>query len=290
MAKSKKPKVTSFATAPTIGGYAGPRNVTPAAPDLGLGKITTPIPINIGGSTITLPAPSLTPVQRTPVAPSLPPAQRTPVVSSKPTVNKSEEKKPLEWGFKGRKKTDILNEDPNDYTNVYREWNKLSKVAKEKPNTSLGIWLNNRIYDVENASPTTEMVVKKDIINSVNGEFKLLENEGVPRELTGKMFGNQLGMRYLNGKLIKLNYTYGDKIKNAELKKDNKEVRKIIQQKNIERDRIEEDWEKGWLRYYNELDKSQKETFQVLSDDWKGSPNELVDAVKALGRYDSGKK
>lgn len=88
MAKSKKPKATSFATAPTIG-YAGPRNITPAAPDLGLGKITTPIPINIGGSTITLPAPSLTPVQRTPVAPSLPPVQRTPIAPPTSIINKS---------------------------------------------------------------------------------------------------------------------------------------------------------------------------------------------------------
>lgn len=278
MAEKAKSILSYSKQAPKLG-Y---RLVTPLQQPIATRTKTPILPI-MGGVNINVPNPIMPSQQRTPI--NLPMADRlinrpAPIA---PVKDKSENKKPLEWGFKGRKKTDILNEDSNDFTNVYREWNKLSKVAKEKPNTSLGIWLNNRIYDVENASPTTDIIVKKDIINRINGEFIGLENEGVPRELTGKMFGNKLSMWYLNKNRININSTYDDKIRNAVLEnKGKKEIMEIIKQKNNEYDTLVKEWKKGWLRYYNELDKSQKETFDSLSEEWYGSPNELVDTVKSL--------
>ena len=218
LAKSKKPTVTSFATSPTISGYTGPKNVTPVAPDLGLGKITTPVAVNIGGSIITLPAPNLAPVQKTPVAPSLPPVQKTPIASLRPTVDKSKEKKPLEWGYKYRKSGD------------HESW-----VYSLEENYEGGV--GGLIYEMDG-----------------------LEKKDVPKELYGKMLGNNLGLAYLE--------------------------RADYDPLPIEIfNKVELDWRKGWLRFHNELGKDQQETFQVLSDNWLGSPNELVDVVKVIGTY-----
>jgi len=259
--KKKEPTVTSFATSPTIGGYTGPKNVTPAAPNLGLGKITTPVAVNIGGSIITLPAPNLTPVQKTPVAPSLPPVQKTPIASLIPTVDKSEEKKPLEWGFKGRKKTDIGFEK-NYFENKRQEISdanikKLERGAKKNKYIAEEVATYGKDeYGMYSGSREKSFL-------KINFEFKQLEGLGVPRELTGKMLGNNLGLGYLN-RLTQKGTDAGSYT--------------IFKQ-------ISDDWKKGWLRFYNELNNNQQETFQVLSDNWLGSPNELVDVVKVIGTY-----
>ena len=91
-------------------------------------------------------------------------------------------------------------------------------------------------------------------LGQINEEFKTLEGEGVPRELTGKMIGNKLGKQLL--------------------------VKKEFN--NLFTPDFYRDWKTGWLRYYNELTKSQKETFDSLSNEWNGTVNELVDTAKLL--------
>jgi hypothetical protein len=270
VATSKKPTVKSFATSPTIGGYTGPKNVTPVAPNLGLGKITTPVAVNIGGSIITLPAPNLTPVQKTPVAPSLPSVQKTPIASLRPTIDKSEEKKPLEWGFKGRKKTDI---DYEPYYSLLEETYRgpssaLDEEEKKSQRKAQEI-LDKNMKKLERSAKKNKYIDKQidrygeEALRLIDQDFVALETYGVPRELTGKMLGNNLGIVYLN-RLTQKGTSAGSYT--------------ISQQRR-------EDWKKGWLRFHNELNKNQQETFQVLSDNWLGSPNELVDAVKVIGTY-----
>jgi hypothetical protein len=163
-------------------------------------------------------------------------------------------KKPLEWGFKGRKPTDIedfnyrQDWDPGNlpilsqkeyYSIIDTNMNKLKRGAKKNK------YISDIINDKKNFYTDAENLA------DVNREFKYLENFDVPRELTGKMLGNNLGINYFN-----------------------KEKVGFLQDIR--------DWKRGWLRYHNELTKSQKETFDSLSDEWNGTIDELVDAAKLL--------
>lgn len=151
-------------------------------------------------------------------------------------------KKPLKWGFKGRKETDISELD-SDYSPSNPQMENLKRGAKK----------NKYIADQIKKGPMS--------LGYINDEFKALEKAGVPRELTGKMLGNKLGLNY-DERWINKNTTWPRSIPmyNEALT----------------------DWRKGWLRYHNELDDTQKETFDILSNEWNGTVNELVDAAKLL--------
>lgn len=229
----------------------GYRLVTPLQQPLPTITKTPILPI-MGGVNINVPTPVLPSQQRTPI--NLPMADRLINVPSPvaPVKDKSENKKPLEWGFKGRKKTDI--EDllyfnfqlgdfftDSDYKEKIKEnMKKLDKGAKKNK------YLDKRANDF--------FYPEYSRLGQINEEFKTLEGEGVPRELTGKMIGNKLGKQLLLKKQV-----------NNSITPD-----------------FYRDWKTGWLRYYNELNKSQKETFDSLSDEWYGTVNELVDTSKSL--------
>ena len=164
-------------------------------------------------------------------------------------------KKPLEWGFKGRKKTDIDDLDyselasrTNDPQIFNRNRKKLKKGAEK--NKYIKEFLEDPVYRNKKGLdwPTD--------LTSMTNEFKALERRGVPRELTGKMLGNKLGLNY--------------------------EFRYLHKPRSITYNKFLADWRQGWLRYHNELDDTQKETFDILSNEWDGTPNELVDAAKLL--------
>ena len=169
-------------------------------------------------------------------------------------------KKPLEWGFKGRKKTDI---DDLDYSELASRTNdpqifdrnrkKLKKGAEK--NKYIKEFLEGPVYRNKKGLdwPTD--------LTSMTNEFKALEKAGVPRELTGKMLGNKLGLNY-NERWINKETTWPRSIPMY--------------------NEVLTDWRKGWLRYHNELDDTQKETFDILSNEWDGTVNELVDVAKSL--------
>ena len=219
----------------------GYRLVTPLQQPLPTITKTPILPI-MGGVNINVPTPVLPSQQRTPI--NLPMADRLINVPSQvaPIKDKSENKKPLKWGFKGRKETDISELD-SDYSPSNPQMENLKRGAKK----------NKYIADVINRSGPMSL-------GYINDQFKALEKQGVPRELTGKMLGNNLGVSYLDRLAQK-----GTPAKSQ-----------------TQRKQITEDWKRGWLRYYNELTKSQKETFDSLSEQWYGSPNELVDTAKLL--------
>jgi hypothetical protein len=161
-------------------------------------------------------------------------------------------KKPLEWGFKGRKPTDIedfnyrQDWDPGNLPIISQKeydsiidtnMNKLKRGAKKNK------YIADRINNKKGYGDSGD----SDDLADVNNEFKYLEHFDVPRELTGKMLDNNLGINYFNKDKVGLT-----------------------------------DWKRGWLRYHNELTKSQKETFDILSDEWNGTIDELVDAAKLL--------
>lgn len=159
-------------------------------------------------------------------------------------------KKPLEWGFKGRKPTDI-NYEKNYYENKRQEIsiNNENKIKRGSRRNKFIAQLRDK-YEEDGDYVTRTYW-------DTNRAFKELEDLGVPRELTGKVVGNNLGVSYLN-----------------RLAKKGTPAKSYTQKK--------QDWETGWLRYYNELTKSQKETFDSLSDEWNGTVNDLVDAAKSL--------
>ena len=169
-------------------------------------------------------------------------------------------KEPLKWGFKGRKPTDIKDLDYYDLENrinmgyrdvknqriINNEYNKLLKGSEK--NKKLKEYVD---YNVD----------KTRKLGAANFDFKYLERLGVPRELTGKVSQNKLMLKELN-KLDVDGDSYNDILKEYNKKKNK--------------------WKKSLLRYYNELDDKQKETFDALSDEWEGSTDELIDVVKSL--------
>ena len=164
-------------------------------------------------------------------------------------------KKPLEWGFKGRKPTDIV-----DF-NYRKDWDpgNLPIISQKEHDLIIDINMKKLKKGAEKNKYIKELIddnkkyADEKALFEANKEFQYLETWNVPRELTGKMIGNKLGLNYSTG-------LWGQQ----------DEAKKFA------------DWRKGWLRYHNELTKSQKETFDSLSDEWYGSPNELVDAAKLL--------
>ena len=226
----------------------GYRLVTPLQQPLPTITKTPILPI-MGGVNINVPTPVMPSQQRTPI--NLPMADRLINVPSPvaPVKDKSGNKKPLEWGFKGRKKTDIEDllyfnfqlgdfSTDSDYKEKIKEnMKKLDKGAKKNK------YLDKRANDF--------FYPEWSRLGQINEEFKTLEGQGVPRELTGKMIGNNLGINYFNT----------DKVGFLQ------DIR---------------DWKTGWLRYYNELTKSQKETFDSLSNEWNGTVNQLVEVAKSL--------
>jgi hypothetical protein len=142
-------------------------------------------------------------------------------------------KKPLKWGFKGRKPTDIEDldyDDDNKQKIIKENWKKLEIGAKK--NKYIDEKIKNKKYD------------DTFTLRGVNSQFSHLENLGVPRELTGKILDSKF--QVMRGNISLANF------------------------------------KKGWLRYYNELDDKQKETFDILSNEWDGTIDELVDAAKLL--------
>lgn len=176
-------------------------------------------------------------------------------------------KKPLKWGFEGRKKTDIK---PYAY-------DMKGKIATFMDDKNYDRFINEQYKKLERGATKNKTIKKiidlpfskREKLSFVNRDFSMLEKIGVPRELTGKMIGNDLGLeRYLSASVpIELgpgkNFSYREKT-----------FEEIMAAENA--------WKSGWLRYYNELNKAQQETFDVLSDGWQGSVNELVDTVKRL--------
>lgn len=233
----------------------GYRLVTPQQQRLPTITKTPILPI-MGGVNINVPTPVLPSQQRTPI--NLPMADRLINVPSPvaPVKDKSENKKPLEWGFKGRKETDIeelnyrkINLYPVNNEQTYRSGeNKINTNMKKLKKSAK----KNKVID--SIINDNKKYGDKEILFVVNNEFKILENAGVPRELTGKVLGNPLGTMYLK-RIVNDFKTWDEKY---------------------------QDWKTGWLRYYEELTKSQKETFDSLSEEWVGTPNELVDTAKLL--------
>lgn len=184
-------------------------------------------------------------------------------------------KKPLEWGFKGRKPTDIKDLDYPSLEDqlmtkrpdpLFDSKVKNNKEMKEFEQIQDDLDLNwGSLREGANKNKAIEKLVDTSESSGgplyfANQQFKFLEDLGVPRELTGKIFGNNLGQNYL--------YRLNQKGTPAG-------SYTILKQ-------MKEDWKTGWLRYYNELTKSQKETFDILSEEWYGSPNDLVDVAKSL--------
>ncbi len=197
-------------------------------------------------------------------------------------------KEPLKWGFKGRKPTDIKDLDYVDLENrinmgyrdmknqriINNEYNKLIKGSEK--NKRLKKYVDNDMYQYYNLFEPYKQIkqinsVKNKIIklDAANTQFKLLENIGVPRELTGKVSQNKLMLKELNklddidpGNLLLSDDAYPDILKEYNKKKNK--------------------WKKSLLRYNNELDDKQKETFDALSDEWEGSIDELIDVAKSL--------
>jgi hypothetical protein len=167
-------------------------------------------------------------------------------------------KKPLEWGFKGRKPTDIedlsyidleenlINKRPDFFSDKFKN----KKEKKEHDQLQDILDLN---WDILSKGAKKNKFIKElidnqlsygDSLSMANNKFNYLQNLGVPRELTGKIIGSQF-------QPFRGNFSI-------------------------------DNFKKGWLRYYNELTKSQKETFDILSDEWNGTMDELIDAVKLL--------
>ena len=233
----------------------GYRLVTPLQQPLPTITKTPILPI-MGGVNINVPTPVLPSQQRTPI--NLPMADRLINVPSPvaPVKDKSGNKKPLEWGFKGRKETDIGRIMQENEKSTNANMKKLKRGAKK----------NKYIADVINR---LGIYNDRSVLITVNNEFKTLEGEDVPRELTGKMIGNKLGTDFL--------------VENNMLSNDDRSFPKIYGQKeSIRNSPLWQDWKTGWLRYYNELTKSQKETFDSLSNEWNGTVNQLVEVAKSL--------
>lgn len=183
-------------------------------------------------------------------------------------------KQPLKWGFKGRKPTDIKDLDYADLekriTMGYRDMKNQRIINNEYNKLLKGSEKNKRIKRVIDYDPDTQIYNKLNNLDIINSDFKVLEDIGVPRELTGKVLQNRRMMHEFD-KLNDLdpkyyypsseNYSYTAK----------KEYKKNLNK-----------WKKSLLRYYNELDDKQKETFDALSDEWEGSIDELIDAAKLL--------
>jgi hypothetical protein len=186
-------------------------------------------------------------------------------------------KQPLKWGFKGRKPTDIKDLDYEDleykigmgYRDIKNqriinnEYNKLIK-GSEKNKT-----LKNYVDYEDHPAYRSRAMKKAWKLGAINDRFKDLENIGVPRELTGKVLRNNRMMHEfdkiddINPKYFSPDFEYYSTAKTEYKKYLNK-------------------WKKSLLRYYNELDDKQKETFDALSDEWEGSIDELIDAAKLL--------
>jgi hypothetical protein len=162
-------------------------------------------------------------------------------------------KKPLEWGFKGRKPTDI--EDLN-YNMISKEMGPKASgiVDRNRKKLNEGAKKNKYIDEFTNYIGSLNEYDYPHDLRHINDKFRFLEKIGAPRELTGKM----LGSKFTSDMARKLkSERVGDKARFEKVKN-------------------------GWLRYYNELDDKQKETFDILSDEWDGTIDELVDAAKLL--------
>jgi len=244
----------------------GYRLVTPQQQPLPTITKTPILPI-MGGVNINVPNQVMPSQQRTPI--NLPMADRLINVPSPvaPVNDKSENKKPLEWGFKGRKPTDISYEAFYSLLEeTYRGPNSALDEEEKKSQRKAQEILDKNMKKLERSAKKNKYIDKQidrygeEALKIVDQDFAALEKAGVPRELTGKMLGNNLGVLYLN-RLTQKGTAAGSDT--------------ILKQ-------MRQDWKTGWLRYYNELTKSQKETFDSLSDEWYGSPNDLVDVAKSL--------
>ena len=146
---------------------------------------------------------------------------------------------------------------------INNEYNKLIK-GSEKNKT-----LKNYVDYEDHPAYRSRAMKKAWKLGAINDRFKDLENIGVPRELTGKVLRNNRMMHEfdkiddINPKYFSPDFEYYSTAKTEYKKYLNK-------------------WKKSLLRYYNELDDKQKETFDALSDEWEGSIDELIDAAKLL--------
>jgi hypothetical protein len=170
-------------------------------------------------------------------------------------------KQPLKWGFKGRKPTDIKDLDYREIAKrrdmgyrftkndrlIKDEYDKLLKANKKEK--------NNIIKDILEFSNTRQdgPLPNYDLLEMANSRFKSYEELGIPRELTGKSVLQKLFSK--NSNLV-----YNKNGKLSVNKKDKKTI----------------------LRYLNDLDNKEKETFDILIDEWEGEPSELIDVVKSL--------
>ncbi len=174
--------------------------------------------------------------------------------------------KKLEWGFKGRKDTDI---EDIDYLDVLDEISFKTHGSSRRAADAEEILERN--WDLINRGATKNKQIKKYVVdtpmrsasgykhdilsalNWVNDDFRSLERLDVPRELTGKIIYSKFDFpRSQNPKRYEPN---ASEIKN---------------------------WKKNWLSYYNDLNASQKELFDVLSENWEGTFEDLLQAVKLI--------
>lgn len=183
-------------------------------------------------------------------------------------------KEPLKWGFKGRKPTDIKDLNYEDLEAKiamgYRDIKNQRIINNEYNKVIKGSEKNKTLKKYVDYDNNSDSAVKKAWkLGAINNRFKDLENIGVPRELTGKVLGSRR-MTHEFDKLDDINprYFYPDFEYYSTARK---EYKKYLNK-----------WKKSLLRYYNELDDKQKETFDALSDEWEGSTDELIDVVKSL--------
>lgn len=168
-------------------------------------------------------------------------------------------KKPLEWGFKGRKKTDI---EDLDYESLIEETYRgpasaLDDIEKQSIR-DVQKQLTRNMKKLERGAKKNKYIaneidsVGEQALDYVNEWLRIFEDIGVPRELTGKMLGSRFNRVDYGGLTNK-----------------------------ITEDTIDT-WKKNWLSYYNDLTPAQKETFDALQSGWEGTMSDLLEAVKRL--------
>lgn len=171
-------------------------------------------------------------------------------------------KKPLKWGFKGRKETDIQDLDYQHIEDELKFNPNLKKKTLKQYQDDLDLNWDSLVQGATKNKKLKELVDKQltsgDTLEIANYYFRDLEkNYGVPRELTGRILVSKFNRPYFDlfvPPSEKANYT--KKTTNT--------------------------WKKNWLSYYNDLTPVQKETFDALESGWEGTMSELLEAVKRL--------
>jgi hypothetical protein len=199
-----------------------------------------------------------------------------------PIVEKaaSAAKKPLKWGFKGRKETDIQDLDYDSLERsinfgtlskkneriIANEYDKLLKgskkneVIKKYLDDTAPVRIPGNYFPVpmdQSLARLNSNMYKVIKLKTINDYFRGLELRDVPRELTGKLLGSKYNRPYFD-----LFVPPSEKPKHTQ---------KVI-----------DTWRKKWLSYYNDLTPVQKETFDALESGWEGTMSELLEAVKRL--------